>query len=330
MSDARRRQAESWAARHLGWDDWSSEVISSDAGFRRYFRLTRDDHTRVVMDAPDAADDTGVFADIALRLRRCGIHVPEIQAHDARDGLMLLEDLGRSSYLSALDTDTADTLFEQAVTTLIRMQAGADTTGLPSYSEALLREELDLFTDWYLERHRGITPDARQRRDWEQVCDLLVRNMQRQPQVFVHRDYMPRNLLVSDPNPGIIDFQDAVVGPVTYDLVSLLRDCYIAWPEERIDAWIEDYLQRAARAGVDVGEAREFRRWFDLMGVQRHLKAIGIFARLNHRDGKPRYLEDIPRTWRYVRSVAGRHPELTPLTALADGIWRAVASLAAS
>lgn len=323
MSDARRRKAETWAARLLGWDDWTSEPISSDAGFRRYYRLGRDDRFRVVMDAPDESDDTEVFTDIAERLRRTGVHVPGIDAHDAEAGLMLLEDLGRSSYLSALDGDTADTLFEQAQTALIRIQARADTTGLPAYSESMLQAELDLFIEWYLRHHRGIVPDSGQMQSWHRVCELLIRNIQRQPQVFVHRDFMPRNLLVSDPNPGIIDFQDAVAGPLAYDPVCLYRDAFISWPGEKVDTWLETYRRRAADAGLPVPDDPDaWRRICDLTGVQRHLKVIGIFARLCYRDSKPRYLEDTPRFYTYLYDAIERNPELMELGRLLRA-WRA-------
>ncbi|RFF31223.1 aminoglycoside phosphotransferase family protein [Wenzhouxiangella sediminis] len=320
--DERRRIAETWAAKALGWNDWDSEAISSDASFRRYFRLHRGDDTRVVMDAPPEHEDTGTFVDVAARLASTGVHVPEIQAHDPGQGLVLLEDLGSRPFHHVLDEDNADELFGDAVEALIRFQREADTTGLPDYDPALLMRELALFPDWFLERHWRVEATDGELDAWDLVCATLIRWALDQPQVFCHRDYMPRNLMVADPNPGIIDFQDAVRGPISYDPVCLYRDAFLSWPNERVDAWLEDYRRKAVAAGLPAPEDPDlWRRTCDFMGVHRHLKVIGIFARIRYRDGKPKYLEDAPRFFAYLEQSMARNPELDELDRLLES-WR--------
>jgi hypothetical protein len=238
-------------------------------------------------------------------------------------GFLLLSDLGATTYLAALaDRERADALYGDAFAALVEIQAGgaAHAETLPPYDAKLLRFEMSLFPDWLLGRHLGLALDAGESAMLARVVDLLTEAALAQPRVFVHRDYHSRNLMVCPgANPGILDFQDAVHGPLTYDLVSLLRDCYIAWPSERVRAWTGDYRRRAAARGLDVGvDEAQFARWFDLMCVQRHLKTSGIFCRLWHRDGKPGYLDDIPRTLGYVREAALRHAELAGLAALLD------------
>lgn len=326
MNDTRRQQAETWAAARLGWPDWTSTAISSDAGFRRYYRLAHDGDSRVVMDVPVETGDTGTFARLAGRLRAAGLHAPHVDAHELQAGFMLLEDLGERTYLDTLDDANADTLFDRAVEALITMQAAVATDGLPGYDRKLLQTELDLFADWYLGAHLDIRPDAGRRALWDNVCELLIDHALAQPAVFVHRDYMPRNLMVGDPGPGIIDFQDAVRGPITYDPVCLFRDAFVSWPPEQVDAWLEAYRRRAQSAGLPVPEdPAVWQRMCDLTGAQRHLKVIGIFARLCHRDGKPRYLDDAPRFFAYLDAAVARNPELAPLGRLLEA-WKPTVS----
>lgn len=309
---------ERWLARAC--PDARGPVVpaSSDASFRSYFRVSTPRGPVILMDAPPEREDSRSFIDVAERLHDCGVNAPRILASDLDEGFLLLSDLGDDCYLACLDENSADTLYGDAIDALVAIQHYARTAGLPDYDEAMLRNEMALFPDWLLERHLGLdtTPV---RAELEATMEALVANALEQPRVFVHRDYHSRNLMrTARDNPGILDFQDAVTGPVTYDLVSLLRDCYIAWPEARVDTWIERYRERAAAAGLDVADAATFRRWFDLMGVQRHLKASGIFARLYHRDGKPGYLADIPRTWNHIAALLDRHEELRPLAVVAD------------
>jgi hypothetical protein len=216
-----------------------------------------------------------------------------------------------------VDADNADDLFADALQALLSFQQLPMDTPLPEYDDALLRRELQLFPEWYVQRHLGIEFDASQQAAWQRVCALLIDNALAQPQVLVHRDYMPRNLMIGTPNPGVLDFQDAVYGPVTYDVTSLFKDAFISWPEARVRAWLEDYWRQARAAGIPVqGELEDFLRASDLMGVQRHLKVIGIFARICHRDGKPRYLGDVPRFFAYIEEVLARRPELSELAEL--------------
>jgi hypothetical protein len=310
-----------WLTEQIGLRDFRIEPASDDASFRRYFRLTlADGATRIAMDAPPAQEDCVPFLHIAAQLGAVGLHVPMIHAADPAQGFILLEDLGTVHYLDRLNAATADRLYGDALAALAVLQSVGPRDGLPPYDEALLRREMALFPDWLLGRHLELNLDAAEQARLDACFDLLVASALEQPRVCVHRDYHSRNLLVSgSPSPGILDFQDAVLGPVTYDLVSLLKDCYIAWPLARVQAWALGYFELAVQSGVlqPSHEAR-FLRWFDLMGVQRHLKASGIFARLNHRDGKPGYLADIPRTLGYIVEVAGRYPELAGLGELIE------------
>ena len=309
-----------WAGQILGSDDFELRPASSDASFRRYWRLIQADTTRVLMDAPPDLEDCGRFADLSRRFRAVGLNTPEVYAEDRADGFLMLTDFGDRVYLGELTEDTADRLYGDALGALAIIQARVPTAGLPSYDEPFLRREMGLFREWFL----GSLPDfvlaPEESAALAVVEDRLVASALEQPRVCVHRDYHSRNLMLTEAgNPGILDFQDAVAGPVTYDLVSLLRDCYIAWPAERVTDWASGYFHRARRSGVLGGDDLGlFLRWLDLMGVQRHLKACGIFARLNRRDGKPHYLADIPRTLGYVREVSGRYPELEGLSRLLD------------
>ncbi len=309
----------SWLQEGLGVANPVLEPASGDASFRRYFRLyLKDESTRIVMDAPPEREDCRPFVEIARSWEGLGLHLPHIYAEDLERGFLLLSDLGNRLYLDALSEETVEQLYGDALEALAIIQEQAPTQGLPPYDRALLQQEMALFRDWLLQEQLGLELGAEEGRMLQQSFDLLAENALQQPQVAVHRDYHSRNLLVTDPpNPGILDFQDAVVGPVTYDLVSLLRDCYISWPRQRVEAWAMDYYRLALRSGVLRSEHEgEFLRWFDLMGVQRQLKAAGIFARLNRRDGKPGYLGDIPRTLGYIIEVAPDYPELEGLATL--------------
>lgn len=293
------------------------QPASADASFRQYFRVTnkRDNRTYIVMDAPPAREDCHPFILVTDLIRGAGVNAPEIIARDLEQGFLLLDDLGSKSYLEHLTDDTADNLYTDAIDALIKMQ---NIEGrLPAYDETLLQTEMDLFETWYLNRHLDVQLTIKQKKTLALTFDLLIENAMQQPQVFVHRDYHSRNLMVTETNnPGVIDYQDAVIGPVTYDLVSLFKDCYIEWPREKVEHWLDSYLERQKPAHVF--ERETFARWFDLMGVQRHLKVLGIFARLNYRDGKPGYLNDLPLTLKYVLDTCNRYTELQPLQQLLE------------
>lgn len=292
-------------------------AASSDASFRRYFRWEGGGKSFIVMDAPPPQENCKPFVDIAFLLAKSGINVPKIYAEDLERGFLLLNDLGNKTYLDVIDSDNADPLFKDALQALLAFQQLPMVAPLPSYDVALLRRELELFPEWYVKRELGIEFDAAQQVLWQQVSDLLIDSALAQPKVLVHRDYMPRNLMRSEPNPGVLDFQDAVYGPVTYDVTCLFKDAFLSWPEERVRGWLESYWQQAAALNIPVQpDFEDFLRASDLMGVQRHLKVIGIFARICHRDGKPRYLADVPRFFAYIEAVIARRPELAELDVL--------------
>ena len=310
-----------WLETDLGWHDARLAPASADASFRRYFRVTRPQGTCIAMDAPPDKENVGPYLAVAGMLAGIGVNAPRMLARNAEQGFLLLTDLGSVTYLDALaDRGRAGPLYSDAINALVRIQGGGagHAAGLPPYDETLLRFEMSLFTDWLLGRHLGLALDDDDSRGLAAALDLLVANSLEQPRVFVHRDYHSRNLMVCErDNPGILDFQDAVNGPLTYDLVSLLRDCYVDWPQDRVVAWALEFRRQAMAAGLDAGaDQRQFLRWFDLMGVQRHLKASGIFARLWHRDGKSGYLPDVPRTLGYVDQACARHPDLAALGVL--------------
>lgn len=308
---------------------WLSQVLkcgldirpaSEDASFRRYFRVTTTGGTYIVMDAPPDKEDAHPYVQIAQRFYRLGLNVPRVLEWDTERGFLLITDLGDRMYLDCLSPSTAGSLYSDALGALVTLQTGifSDDRFLPDYDLPLLNREMELFREWYLGRHLGIALTATQHRIMDHVFASLAQSALEQPKVWVHRDYHSRNLMVTPiNNPGILDFQDAVRGPITYDLVSLLRDCYIAWPQAQVEAWVKEFYVRANQAGLPTGRDEPlFLRQFDYMGVQRHLKAIGIFARLYHRDGKPGYLKDIPRTLRYVLDVSARYPGLAPFNGL--------------
>ncbi len=321
--DIRLQHLEEWLAQQLlehGWGDVPGATLtsaSSDASFRRYFRWQGGERSLIAMDAPPPQEDCRPFVKVAELLARSGINVPQILAADLPRGFLLLNDLGRQTYLDVIDADNAERLFADALQALLRFQQLPMDTPLPAYDEALLRRELQLFPEWYVQRHLGIEFDAAQQAAWQRISGLLIDSALAQPQVLVHRDYMPRNLMIGTPNPGVLDFQDAVYGPVTYDVTSLFKDAFISWPEARVSGWLEDYWRQARAAGIPVQEDfDDFLRASDLMGVQRHLKVIGIFARICHRDGKPKYLGDVPRFFSYIEAVMARRPELDELAEL--------------
>lgn len=306
-----------WLGEALGGRELHLEAASQDASFRRYLRAHAGGRSWIVMDAPPEHEDCGPFLDVARRLQAAGVHVPQVVAAAPELGVLLLEDLGDRRYLDCLDgEDGAERLYADAIAALLTMQAATGCEGLPEYDRAELLREMRLFDEWFLQRYLGIDLGRHHRAALQAAYAFLAEAALAQPRVFVHRDYHCRNLMVCPGhNPGVLDFQDALHGPVTYDLVSLLRDAYVRWPEARVEAWVEAYHALAIQHGVlpDGDDEAAFRRDFDLMGVQRHLKVAGIFARLWLRDGKRGYLGDIARVLGYLVDVAGRYPELRAL-----------------
>ncbi|MGN6704236.1 MAG: aminoglycoside phosphotransferase family protein [Burkholderiaceae bacterium] len=301
----------------------SIRPASADASFRRYFRIdAADGATLIAMDAPPPHEDVRPFVHVAELFGATGVSVPKILAQDVERGFLLLTDLGSTTYLQQLTVDTAHKLYMDAIDALILIQAQSRPGTLPEYDRALLLRELMLFPEWYIGRHLGVTLTDAQRADLDKVFDTLLANNLAQPQVTVHRDYHSRNLMVLPVgNPGILDFQDAVYGPITYDLVSLLRDASVRWDEEMVLDWTVRYWERARRAGMPVNpDIDAFYRDFEFMGLQRHLKVLGIFARLYHRDGKAAYLNDMPLVMEYVRAAAGRYHAMAPLVRLLDAL----------
>ncbi len=314
--DHRLQALRSWIDGILSASSYELEPATGDASFRRYFRVRAGERSYIAMDAPPDRYDGRVYRRIAERMLQLGLNVPRILAGDLERGFFLISDLGERLYLAYLNEASVERLYADAMSALRVLQQGICADGLlPDYDRALLSSEMELFREWYLGRHLGRRLTAAQHETLGQSFVLLAEAALAQPRVWIHRDFHSRNLLLTDENnPGIVDFQDALHGPVTYDLVSLLRDCYIGWPNERVIGWVEGYRASARRGGLPVAGGREqFLQWFDLMGVQRHLKAIGIFARLCHRDGKSGYLADIPRTLAYVLDVSARRRELSPL-----------------
>jgi aminoglycoside/choline kinase family phosphotransferase len=322
--DDRFRALQAWLRTALGGADSRIERASADASFRRYFRVFAQGRSLIAMDAPPERENSRAFVQVAALMKAAGLNVPEVIAQDLSQGFLLLTDLGTRAYIAALregDGGDAERLFGDATTALVRWQLASRPGELPEYDEALLRRELDLFPDWYLGKHLGVELSAQQRAALDGVFRKVLDRNLAESRVFVHRDFMPRNLMVCEPNPGILDFQDAVLGPISYDVACLMRDAFISWEEERVlDVTIRYWEKaRAARLGVPA-DFGEFWRDVEWMGLQRHLKVLGIFARLHHRDGKPGYLDDTPRFVGYVRHAVGRYSELAPLGRLLDEV----------
>ena len=303
----------------LGVREQTLRPASADASFRRYFRLDAGGGTLIAMDAPPEREDSAAYVRVADLLHGAGLNAPRILAQDLAQGFLLLTDLGQQTYLHVLDEANAASLYGAAIDALVQWQLASRPGVLPPYDEALLARELALFPDWYVGRHLKHTLTERQKAVLAATERLLIDSALAQPAVYVHRDYMPRNLMISEPTPGILDFQDAVHGPITYDIASLMRDAFISWDEERVIDWTVRYWERARRASLPVdADFGEFYRAFEWMGLQRHLKVLGIFARINYRDGKPQYLADTPRFVGYVRGVTRRYSQFKPLALLLD------------
>ena len=315
-----------WAARELGVDSLDIAPASADASFRRYFRVTAKGRDYIVMDAPPAHEDCRPFIAVARLFGDAGVHVPQVLAADLEQGFLLLTDLGNTTYLSALNDatpneSTARVLYLASNDALIRIQQSSRPGVLPEYDRALLTRELMLLPEWYVAKHLGVVMNDEQTATLNTVFERLLVNTLAQPQVYVHRDWHSRNLMVSTPNPGILDFQDAVYGPITYDLASIYRDAYIQWDEEHQLDWVIRYWEKARAAGLPVREDfGDFWRDFEWMGAQRHIKVLGIFARLYHRDGKDGYLKDMPLVMAYLRKVCERYIELKPMFYLLDAL----------
>lgn len=317
IADPRLDRLERWIAGLPGPPVERIAPASADASFRRYFRVHRGGATLVAMDAPPQRESLDAWLRVARILAATGVHVPAVLAVDSEQGFVLMDDLGRQHYLEALGQGAdPEPLYTAAVDALVQLQSG-DASALPAYDRELLMHEMELFPEWFLGRHLSLAPDASERTMIATAFEWLAGEALAQPAVLVHRDYHSRNLLVrADGGPGIVDFQDAVRGPVSYDLVSLLKDCYLVWPRAQVTAWLDRYRAAAAEAGIPVGANRaEFVAWFDRMGLQRHIKVLGIFARLWHRDGKPGYLADLPRVLDYALAVSGALPELSDFDA---------------
>jgi N-acetylmuramate 1-kinase len=328
---ARRAAFDAWLATLTSHrlDPATLRPASADASFRRYLRIdAADGSCRIVMDAPPPQEDVRPFVQVAQLIERAGLNAPRVLAQDVDRGFLLLTDLGSRLYLNELqqavaggESGRADGLMRAAFGALVQWQQRVEGRDLPGYDEALLRRELALFPEWCVSRERGIVWSSEQQAQWQQACDKLVASALAQPRVAVHRDFMPRNLMLADPNPGILDFQDAVLGPVTYDAASMLRDAFISWDEEQELDWAVRYWQQARAAGLPVdADFGEFWRQLEWMGLQRHLKVLGIFCRLKHRDGKPAYSRDLPRFFAYVRRVARRYQGFGPLLRLVDAV----------
>ena len=325
----RKQQLEAWLKINLK-QAFTLTTASADASFRRYFRVHLsqqylDSLTLIAMDAPPPQEDCKPFINVAKLLLDAGLNVPKVIAQDLQNGFLLLSDLGDDTYLSQLNQDNALKLYGDATNALIKMQLASKPNRLPPYDEALLTREMQLFPDWYVSKHLNIRLNDEQQGWLQTTFDVLNKNILAQGQVTVHRDYHSRNLMIyqglSGHNPGILDFQDAVYGPITYDLVSLLKDAYIQWDEEQIIDWAVRYWQPAKKAGLPVpDDFSEFYRDFEWMGAQRHIKVLGIFARLSHRDGKDGYLKDMPLVMHYLRKVCERYVELRPMLRLLDAL----------
>ncbi|MDO8291408.1 MAG: phosphotransferase [Gallionella sp.] len=316
----RQQQLTTWLHSQFPDDAFNLAPASADASFRRYFRATFSDRTLVVMDAPPQHEDCRPFLHVAQLFEAAGVHVPHVYAQDLEQGFLLLSDLGNATYLQALcGGAAAHELYGAATDALIKIQLASRENELPPYDEALLLREMQLFPEWYIARHLNVTLTDKQHAKLKEVFARIIANNLAQPRVYVHRDYHSRNLMISEPNPGILDFQDAVYGPITYDLASLFKDAYIHWEEAEIIDWLIRYWEKARKAGLPVArDFSDFYRDYEWMGVQRHLKVLGIFARLCHRDGKDGYLKDLPLVMAYLRAACARYIDLKPLLNLLD------------
>ena len=322
-TDARLALIHEWLSRDLGMRPDRVEPASADASFRRYFRVFHQDATSIVMDAPPGKEDVRPYLKVTRLLEKLGAHVPHVHQADTDRGLLLLEDLGGTHYLSRFNSgEDPERLYGDALAVLAEIQVrGRDAAAeLAPYDREALARELALMPEWFIGRHLGLTPSDSESQTITRAFEFLIQAALAQPTVFVHRDFHSRNLMViEDRNPGIIDFQDALRGPVGYDLVSLLKDCYISWPRERVEKWVGGFralLRSKGDAGAWLSGAddKEFLRWFDLIGVQRHIKVLGIFSRLWYRDGKAGYIRDLPLTLEYVRDTCKRYSELAELS----------------
>ena len=343
MSDSATSPSVPWTdpSRETAFHEWLASVApahglqpatvrpaSADASFRRYLRVDGGGTTFIVMDAPPDREDCAPFVKVAGLLAEAGLHVPRILAWDAPRGFMLLDDLGAQTMIEVIDADRPQAnlpLYLRAVDALVDWQLASKPGVLPAYDEALLARELALFPDWYLRQHKGVELTAAQRETLDQQFRLIIQHNLAAPSVYVHRDFMPRNLMIprdpAQPRIGVLDFQDAVYGPITYDIACLMRDAFLSWDEDFVLDVTVRYWQKAQQAGLPVGrDFGDFYRGVEWMGLQRHLKVAGIFARLTLRDGKPKYLADAPRFIGYIRATSGRYRELTPLARLIDEI----------
>jgi len=320
----RLKQLEQWLE-NLSENTYTNlQPASADASFRQYFRVSnnKDNKTYIVMDAPPENEDCRPFLQITELIRNIGVNAPAIISMNIKQGFLLLDDLGNKPYLNQLNENNADDLYIDAIDALIKLQT-IDAI-LPTYDAPLLQSEMNLFETWYLNRHLDVQLNNTQQTTLNNVFNILIKNATEQPQVFVHRDYHSRNLMLTEGNnPGVIDYQDAVIGPISYDLVSLFKDCYIEWPRKKIELWLELYLARITPDRLI--DKQTLIRWFDLMGVQRHLKVLGIFARLNYRDGKAQYLNDLPLTLKYILDTCELYEELQPLKLLLNETTAATA-----
>ena len=315
--DIRISELNGWLQTVLDNNCFRIEFASQDASFRRYFRVNNKGASYIAMDAPVDLKEFDAFVRIGTKFRQVGLNVPEIFAVDHHRGFALITDFGNQPFLDALNDSTADALYSDAIDSLVHLQQSTQTDEnfLPPYCEQMLRSELELFREWYLKKNRQLTMSSEMDEILDQTFERLICVAQEQPKVWVHLDYHSRNLMVvPHHNPGIIDFQSAVYVPIAYDLVSLLRDCYIVWDQQQVEQWIDIYLERARKANVfDIVDRAEFLHWFDYMGLQRHIKVVGIFSRLGYRDNKLKFLDDIPTVMRYIQMVAGKYPEFAPL-----------------
>lgn len=323
QQDPRLEALTGWLEDRLGPLAEPPRPASTDASFRRYFRVAADGTTLIAMDAPPEHEDTASFIEVAALLEQAGLHAPRILARDTAAGFLLLEDLGDRTYLDAIADTDPEALYTDAIDALVRWQAASRADVLPVFDEDAIQRELDLFPQWYVRRHLGHEPDPAWQARWTTACRSLIDHMTAQARVFVHRDFTPRNLMLARPRPGIIDFQDAVLGPITYDWVSLVRDAFVSWPADIEQHWLGHYRRQALAAGLPLPpQLPDLQRAVDMTAAQRYLKVIGIFARLWHRDGKAGYVTDIPRFLDYLERETAGWAEMAPLRELLAALPR--------